>query len=628
MLQTSDTPKEDRPAPRGRGKARFSTTEEFSTSVQQVQQAPSRRPPSSRTRTNTNEPVRRSRPRTYSVEEVNNDSPIETFVRQSKPRVLTENKFDGPPITFELPSTALPLTPLEELGFGSTARAILQARGETPPPKTTTPVVDEAYLLNNFGSTIRSLAAASRSYQQQRPILRAEVPILTRDDIPSEITRSDNVISSRSRSRSKPKEIERKVSTERTILEDFSRTEEPERIEELELVTEPILKLVEQDEEVLTNPVTSPPLTPVATTTAAPKRNGGRRTAPRTRSRIETREEDISVSPRSRQRARPINRKRIEDAEVAETVYRTSPLFAAETQSRTGRRIDTRVESVPLEPSAPRTRISNNPTGRRNEPTSSTEKAPRGRGRSRSESSSTTKASIRSRTSDDDTPTFSRRSSSAVTSGRKVSRNEATERSQPVERVAPSRRGGRFLSEPNTPQKSTPKAAQRARTRSTDTPPSIDESKLEVLPLFERESRAPQVVSKPVRGRPRSTRRLADHMHVSATENDVQIASKPAETSTVPTTTTTTTVKPIKQTVVSQVNQVVSKSSITRRKKVPKAKAMEILSRGNKKSEVKLTKKKGSEEEITEDDNYPEPFKALIQAKKIQVSVFDVLELV
>lgn len=609
MLQTSDTsPKEDRPAPRGRGKARFSTTEEFSTSSQQVQQVPTRRTPSSRTRTNTNESVRRSRPRTYSVEEVNNDSPIETFVRQSKPRVLTENKFDGPPITFEVPSTALPLTPVEELGFGSTARAILQARGETPPPKTTTPVVDEAYLLNNFGSTIRSLAAASRSYQQQRPILRAEVPILTRDDI----TRSDNVISSRSRSRSKqPKEIERKVSTtERTILEDFSRTEEPERVEELELVTEPILKLVEQD-ELLTNPVTSLPLTPVATTTAAPKRNGGRRTAPRTRGRIETREEDISVSPRSRR----INRKRIEDAEVAETVYRTSPLFAAETQSRTGRRIDTRVESVPLEPSAPRTRITNNPTGRRNEPTSTTEKAPRGRSRN--------KSSIRSRTSDD-APT-SRRSSSAVTSGRKVSRNEATERSQPVERVASSRRGGRFLSEPITPQKT----AQRARTRTTDTPPTIDESKLEVLPLFERESRVPQVVSKPVRGRPRSTRRLADHMHVSATENDVQIASKPSETSTQPTTTTTTTtVKPIKQTVVSQVNQVVSKSSITRRKKVPKAKAMEILSRGNKKSEVKLTKKKGSEEEITEDDNYPEPFKALIQAKKIQVSVFDVLELV
>lgn len=540
---------------------------------------------------------------------MNNDSPIETFVRQSKPRLLTENKFDGPPITFEVPSTASPLTSVEELGFGSTARAILQARGETPPPKTTTPVVDEAYLLNNFGSTIRSLAAASRSYQQQRPILRAEVPILTRDDLPSEVTRSDNVVSSRSRTRSKPKEIERRVSTERTILEDFSRTEEPERVEELELVTEPLLKLVEQD-EVSTDPVTSPPLTPVATTTAAPKRNGGRRTATRTRGRIETREEDVSVTSRSRQRARPINRKRVEDAEVAETVYRTSPLFAAESNSRAGRRIDTRAESIPLQPPTPRSRISNNPTRRRSESTSSTEKAPRGRGRSRTESPTT----IRSRTSDDvDTPTFSRRASSAVTSGRKAPRNEATERSQPaVERVVSSRRGGRFLSEP-----------QKSSTQRSRTPPSIDESKLEVLPLFERESRAPQVVTKPIRGRPRSTRRLADYMHVSATENDVQIASKPVET-----TTSTTTVKPTKQTVVSQVNQVVSKSSITRRKKVPKAKAMEILSRGNKKSEVKLTKKKGSEEDITEDDNYPEPFKALIQAKKIQVSVFDVLELV
>lgn len=45
-----------------------------------------------------------------------------------------------------------------------------------------------------------------------------------------------------------------------------------------------------------------------------------------------------------------------------------------------------------------------------------------------------------------------------------------------------------------------------------------------------------------------------------------------------------------------------------------------MLSRGNKKAELSLPEKsRSSEEDVGEEDNYPAPFKALIQAKKSKV---------
>lgn len=91
----------------------------------------------------------------------------------------------------------------------------------------------------------------------------------------------------------------------------------------------------------------------------------------------------------------------------------------------------------------------------------------------------------------------------------------------------------------------------------------------------------------------------------------------------------------MKESVIAEVNEVTSKRTVIRRKSIglknvisakikedkPKAPVGQVVtsSRGVKKSEVNLAEvKKASEnsEEIDDSDNYPEPFKALIQAKK------------
>ncbi|CAG9863909.1 unnamed protein product [Phyllotreta striolata] len=111
--------------------------------------------------------------------------------------------------------------------------------------------------------------------------------------------------------------------------------------------------------------------------------------------------------------------------------------------------------------------------------------------------------------------------------------------------------------------------------------PAFDERKLEVLPLFEEE---PKVV---YREKPSGV----------ATAEIVTKTFKPQ----------------IRESVVSEVNEVTSRRKVPR-KKIIKQKVAPG-SRGTKKSEVKLEKKQSSEE-IDETDNYPEEFKALIKAKK------------
>ncbi|CAH0560280.1 unnamed protein product [Brassicogethes aeneus] len=92
-----DTPEPEKPQspPRGRGRARFSTTPEFTkiSETQKDESAPARK------RVNPVALERRTPPaipsRTYAVQENVEDSPIESFRRQSKPRILTESRFEA-----------------------------------------------------------------------------------------------------------------------------------------------------------------------------------------------------------------------------------------------------------------------------------------------------------------------------------------------------------------------------------------------------------------------------------------------------------------------------------------------------------------------------------------------------
>ncbi|XP_068907729.1 mucin-2-like isoform X5 [Tenebrio molitor] len=197
----------------------------------------------------------------------------------------------------------------------------------------------------------------------------------------------------------------------------------------------------------------------------------------------------------------------------------------------------------------------------------------------------------------------------------------------------------------------------RLRSRSREVPPVIDEQKLEVLPLFERETKTVRPVRKLVSRR--RNLNSAEEVETSATENDVKVAPKPPRQSVVVETRTESSVKRrktnklvtqgtkptvkstiksttkpavkksvkpvIKESVVSEVTEVTSKRTVTRKKLLPRTnfESPGFTSRGVKKSEVNLTAVKknksgltSSEEEIDDSDNYPEQFKALLQAKK------------
>lgn len=719
----------EEPAPsRTRGRARFSAAEIL---AEQSTPATTNRRASTRTRIHSNNPKaaadRRARPteapRSYEVEEINNDSPIDSFRRQSKSRVLTESRFEAPSRrpAVEVSSAAVTpavedLLPVDELGFGSTARAILQARGQTLPPKTTTPVVDEEYLLTNFGSTIRSLAAASRSAQasfagkSNIPVLRSEAPILTREDFRSSPRASSERVSpSRSRTggRTKPVEV-------RPAVEDNVRVaaEEPEPVQGLsepfEQVTETQPLEASSEGQQPQEEAFSEETSTFKSTTAQPNRviSKGRRPssrpsvveyspAPRLRSRVATnRRPAPSESSSSRPRA---NRRKVEDSIEAESSFRgpaVEQFEAATSRPRPGRKIDNTFERVPLDLTPESSSVRSRSSGRRattSEPTSIS----RVRARGRTDSPVVSTSRPAGRRAEQRRPTeashASRRRPSGEGSQRASNEDRASSREKPAtRREGPSairRRGGQsrlatqaqevpsrsrtsarleevvedttvFYGEksPETSSSTTPttKAAEkkaqkegfRSRSRFPVSPPIIDETKLEVLPLFERE---PKSLVARSRGRSRSSRRSSvDHMHVSATENDVKFVEKPTtsafsrvtvtRTETVeastgrarvdssteaPKSSSTTRAKTsprIRESVVSEVNQVISKSTITRRKKVSKSKAAEMLSRGNKKAELSLPEKsRSSEEDVGEEDNYPAPFKALIQAKKSKV---------
>lgn len=212
----------------------------------------------------------------------------------------------------------------------------------------------------------------------------------------------------------------------------------------------------------------------------------------------------------------------------------------------------------------------------------------------------------------------------------------------------------------------------RNSVREKETPTIIDEQKLEVLPLFESEPKTVRPASKSrtrertsrkietttrassrtsrSRGRARNSVIPEETFLTSATETDVTF-TKPDFPSIVSVSVNVETrtessfkrrpasKKPqVKESVVSEITEVTSKRTIPRRRnnsensvlgksktdsQKNKIREKIVAFRGHRKSEVKLSaikkSKGGSSDEIDESDNYPEPFKALIQAKKSQV---------
>lgn len=190
--------------------------------------------------------------------------------------------------------------------------------------------------------------------------------------------------------------------------------------------------------------------------------------------------------------------------------------------------------------------------------------------------------------------------------------------------------------------------SRNSRQRTRFIPPIIDEQKLEVLPLFESEAKTVA----PIRRRPNSESMNAasssEHQVKVGTSNEINIdAPTRVETKTEKSEHIQhiRTVQPTKQSIETKVSEVVTKRKIGRqivrkvkvnktnnnisdeksnesndneRKVVktvvvPKAKSLRRLeiSKDNKVS----SKLSSSEEEIGDSDNYPEPFKALIQQK-------------
>ncbi|XP_076273923.1 uncharacterized protein LOC143204885 isoform X5 [Rhynchophorus ferrugineus] len=769
--------KDDPPKPvRGRGRARFTSAQESNPSAEITTRATSNRRASTRTRIHSNNPKaaadRRAQstdsPKQYAVHEPNNESPIDSFRRQSKSRVLTENRFDTTsfarrPTTFESSRTSVtpPLTnelPVEVLSqdFGSTARAILQARGETPPPKTTSPRVDQEYLLNNFGSTIRSLAASRSASRGEGPsqrsaALRSENSVPSRRaSLKTSLDREPLTRARGDKSLDRSKSESHKSTTEASSFDNldsvFQAERETEGISEqndltetqpFEVSSETVPIETEEFRKTSSVEVSTQKTTEVseirragnvrrvgvrskaAVSAEAPSNPAPRVRASRTRSRVDI--DTAATVPRGR------SSKRQDDVSVAES--RKGPsVFMAESTSevpsrpRPGRRIDNRYEGVPQRvtidlPTTIRTRVG----GRRASvaevaPTEKSSVRTNTRGRSKSATKSTEPSTnsapipiVRSRSdSGDISPSYTRssnRRSSSVEVQSAPTRNENTRANRPsgrrqsvteniyqrtsVEVTTPiipvvqdssyGARTGRSRIETTTASVSYTSPTGRIRGRFSDGAPKIDESKLEVLPLFEREPKADSSIrSRGQRSRTSISRRQGfaeDRMQVSATEDDVKFVDKPttaftrvtvtrtesveastsrarlstrmvssststtskvsSSTKSTPTTkrtTTTTTASPttkkvvpvIKESVVAEVNAVTSKSTITRRKKVVKpTKVSETAARGSKKSEVKLSDlsvKKNGEDEVDEEDNYPEAFKALIQAKKQEES--------
>ncbi|KAJ8919541.1 hypothetical protein NQ315_002162, partial [Exocentrus adspersus] len=554
-IKKTDTTEADqpRPSPRGRGRSRFTATQEYSQLGETTKSPPepsSRRLPSRKrigetTERRTTRPLKTS----YEVEEVVNESPIDSFRRQSKPRVLTETHFESvhaPKRKLIDPVQAVTEAPVEDL--------VRPAESNTEVPETSSAQTDATNDLTAVDDV-------------------ADTTFKTNSlDVSSEISRTNE------------------------ITKEFTKTQ----------------------------PITTP-----RPTESRRGQNGARRSNIRSRtSSVDETATQTAARSRSRSVTRPTRR-----PEETATQAQAQAAVPRATQRGSRRRPES---STPLAEAASRKgpsvfvaeetqEISRVRPGRRIGPSAAPERITLdlpGRDVTRKRTSIPAAATT-SRNGDDPRKRNSSRFQSRnleSSSGRSGSRSRSRN-------VIPS------IDEYST-------ASSKGRFRARDFPPIIDEQKLEVLPLFETEPKTVAPVAKPRSGsRARTINHSQETIQTSATENDVNFTPKANETPTfsvsrtvnVETRTETSTKrKPVtrrpvvKESVIAEVSEVTSKRTVTRRLKTkvkagPKGSSGQNVNRGKKKSEVGLVdakKSEGSSEEIDESDNYPEPFKALIQAKK------------
>nr|CAI5826481.1 unnamed protein product [Callosobruchus analis] len=510
---------------RSRGRSRFTLTEEFkeshelsSTTEPTFKHISPRKRVSDFSISRESKSKPQSAKHNYEVQEVVNESPIDSFKRQSKPRVLTENIFEvsttSRSTSSEEISSTSELTKTSEVSLAeasSTEETYTAANSEN----IETPSA-ELSLESHEISRTQPVSTTARTTQEPTKSIRR--PNGRRSSASEEVT----TFSSRSRARSRASEVASAVRS-----------------------------------------------------TRAPKRRPESSTLLAEASR---RGPSVFDAPQTELRARP--GRRTDTASTERSSGRSSISSTERSRSRSGRRLETlRPEKISLD--IPKEQPN----------------------RSKS---------------------FPSRNSGGQTKNKEITTPKT-----------PPSRGGKF----------------RART----TTPVIDEQKLEVLPLFETE---PKTVQPPTRSRSRTKERrdsenevvtikpsrrsgrarnfksdTEDPLLASSTETDIQF-QKPEVSSEVTVSAESKTERStrrrnpqIKESVViSEVSEVTSKKVVTRRKNTvtndvgEKVKFIgKIVPRGRKKSEVKLNevkRKSDDSEEVDESDNYPEPFKALIQAKK------------
>ncbi|VEN36927.1 unnamed protein product [Callosobruchus maculatus] len=508
---------------RSRGRSRFTLTQEFkeshelsSTTEPTLKHISPRKRVSDLSISRETKSKPQSAKHNYEVQEIVNESPIDSFKRQSKPRVLTETIFEA--------STTSRSTSIEEIS--STSESTKTSEGSLAEASST----EETYTAANS----ENIETPSAEFSLESQEISRTQPISTTAKTTQEPTKSSRRSNGRKTS----------TSEEVTTLSSRSRARS---------------RTIES--------------APSSRATRTPKRKSESSTLLAEASR---RGPSVFDAPQTELRSRP--GRRIDSGSTERNTGRSSVTSTERTRSRSGRRLEAlRPEKITLD--IPKEQPSR-------------------------------------------TKSFPSRSSG----GQIKNKDTTTPKSFPS-------RGGKF----------------RART----TTPVIDEQKLEVLPLFEAE---PKTVQPPTRSRYRTkerrdsenevvtirpsrrsgrTRSLKseDPLEASSTETDIQF-QKPEVSSQVTvsveskTEASTRRRNPkIKESVViSEVSEVTSKKVVTRRKNTVTNDAGEkvkfigkIVPRGKKKSDVKLNevkRKSDDSEEVDESDNYPEPFKALIQAKK------------
>lgn len=360
----------------------------------------------------------------------------------------------------------------------------------------------------------------------------------------------------------------------------------------------------------------------------------------RTRLNTNSRNEEATIPSRAKSNSRVVENFETIPRTVPRTVEDYNPSargrFISEDTQSVRSRSNTTPRNEAATPGRSRTRANRKPTevvqtvtvparrsGRRRTETSTTSAPPPRRGPSvfsTIEDSPSTRSRTGRKIGEEVTKTQTDQTHNIRSAG---SRGRTRGTSVPSDQLGSSSSSRQTFRSRNHDQGTKP-SRQRFNPRS---PLNIDESKLEVLPLFEGETK---IISEPGR-----KHNQLDELINSVTESENRVINPPERvapsisiSSDVSVSSKVSSMKitsrrkhqrkpEVKESVISQVTEVTSKRTITR-KPIARPSGKSLT---NKNTVGKnLNGLTSSEEDISESDNYPAPFKALIQSKK-QVKV-------